>query len=109
MIIIASYSFKQILFGHAGPAPTNFMARQNWINRVLVTWTSPSPPPSMGYCITTDTTNFSVGIDIASSATSHAMTLQPGVHSIRMRANSRHYPSEIVGPVEVTVKGIICV
>ena len=81
------------------------MVRQNGIGIVLVSWTAPSPPPSMGYRITTDSTDFSAGIDVTSSATSRTIFLQPGVYSIRMRALSQHYPSEIVGPVEVTVKG----
>ena len=81
------------------------MAQQNGINSTLVSWTAPSPPPSMGYRITTDTTDSSTGIDVPSSATSRTISLQPGVHSIRMRSLSQHYPSEIVGPVQVTVKG----
>ena len=75
---------------------------------MLVSWTAPSPPPSMGYQITTDSTDFSVGIDVTSSATSRTILLQPGLHSIRMRTLSQHYPSEIVGPVEITVKGTLC-
>ena len=89
--------------------PTNLMVRQNGIGTILVSWTAPSPPPSMGYQITTDTIDFSVGIDVASLATSGTISLQPGVHSIRMRSLSQHYPSEIVGPVEVTVKGNLSV
>ena len=81
------------------------MIRQNGIGTVLVSWTPPSSPP-IGYRITTDSTDFSAGIDVAFSTTSHTITLQPGVHNIRMRTLSQHYPSEIVGPVEVTVKGI---
>ena len=84
------------------------MVRQNGISIVLVSWTAPSPPPSMGYRITVDSADFAGGIDVASSATSHTISLQPGVHDIRMRALSQHYPSEIVGPVEVTVKGNLC-
>ena len=81
------------------------MVRQNGVGTVLVFWTAPSPPPSMGYRITIDSEDFSAGLDVASSATSYTILLQPGVHSIRMRALSQYYPSEIVGPVEVTVKG----
>ena len=88
-----------------GTTPTNLMVRQNGVGTVLVFWTAPSPPPSMGYRITTDTIDFSAGIDVTSFATSRIIPLHPGVHSIRMRTNSQHYPSEIVGPVEVTVKG----
>ena len=92
---------------HAGApvAPANLSATQNGIDTGLVSWTAPSPPPSMGYRITVDSTDFAGGIDAASSATSRRIILQPGVHSIRIRALSQHYPSEIVGPVEVTVKG----
>ena len=75
---------------------------------MLVSWTAPFPPPSMGYRITIDSTDFSAGIDVASSATSHTISLQSGVHNIRMRGLSQHYPSETVGPVEVTVKGNLC-
>ena len=92
-----------------GSTPTNLMVRQNGIGTALVSWTAPSPPPSMGYRITIDSTDFSAGLDVASSTTSHTISLQPGVHSIRMRAHSQHYPSEIVGPVEVTVKGTFSV
>ena len=81
------------------------MVRQNGINIALVSWTAPSPPPSVGYQITTDSTDFRNGIYVFSSATSRTITLAPGVHNIRMKALSQHYPSEIVGPVEVTVKG----
>ena len=75
---------------------------------VRVSWTAPSPPPNMGYQITTGSTDFSDSIGVASSATSHTIMQQPGVHSIRMKTLSQHYPSEIVGPVEVTVKGTLC-
>ena len=86
-----------------GAAPTNLMAKQNGINSVLVSWTPPSPPPSMGYQIKVNSTDFSAA---NSSATSLTISLQPGVHSIHMRGLSQHYPSDdLVGPVEVTVKG----
>ena len=89
----------------APAAPANLATIQDGINE-LVSWIAPSPPPSMGYRITVDSTDFSAGIDVSnSSATSHTISLQPGVHNIRIRALSQHYPSEIVGPVEVTVKG----
>ena len=85
--------------------PTDLNISQSGIVTVLVSWTAPSPPPSMGYQITINSTNFSAGI-VASSATSHTiMELEPGVHSIRMRALSQQLPSEIVGPVNITVKG----
>ena len=80
------------------------MAKQNGINSVLVSWTAPSPPPCMGYRLTVNSTDFNVSF----FATSYTiMQLEPGVHiSIRMRALSQQLPSEIVGPVDVTVKGM---
>ena len=95
------------IINNAGSTLTNLIVRQNGINSALVSWTAPSPPPSMGYRITIDSTDFSAGIDLSSPATSRTILLIPGVHSIRMRTNSQHYPSEIVGPAEVTVKGTL--
>ena len=60
--------------------------------------------PSGGYRITVDSTDISTGIDTTSSP--HTITVpQPGVHSIRVVGLSKHFPSETVGPVEVTVRG----
>ena len=60
--------------------------------------------PSGGYRITVDSTDISTGIDTTSSP--HTITVpQPGVHSIRVVGLSQHFPSETVGPVEVTVRG----
>ena len=95
-----------VTFG-AGAAPTNLMTEQNGINSVLVSWTPPSPPPIMGYQITVDSTDLSAGINVINS--SATISLQPGVRNIRMRTLSQHYPSEIVGPVNITVKGKIAV
>ena len=81
-------------------APTNLMAKQNGIYSVLVSWTPPSPPPSMDYQIKINSTNFSAA---TSSATSLTISLQPGVHNICLMALSQHYPSD--ESVEVTVKG----
>ena len=85
--------------------PTNLIVRQNGIGTILVSWTASSPPPSMGYQIEINSIDFSADLAVASSATSRTISLQPGVHSIHMRGLSQHYPSEIVGPVEVTVNG----
>ena len=101
-IFLEYYNIYSSYIIDAGPpaAPTNLIIRQNGINSTLVSWTAPSPAPNMGYRITIDSTDGTDATD--SSAT---VTLQPGVHNISMRSLSRHYPSEIVGPVEVTVKG----
>ena len=72
---------------------------------MLVSWTAPLPAPGMGYRITSDTTDFSSGSDTSFSATSHIIAIQPGAHSIRLKALSQHYPSEIVGPVDVIIRG----
>ena len=87
-----------------GTTPTNLNVSQNGIGTVLVSWTPPSPPPNMGYQITINSADFSDGINVTSSATSRTISLAPGVHSIRMRSLSQHYPSEIMTE-EVTVKG----
>ena len=87
-------------------APTNLTVQQNGINSVLVSWTTPSPPPSMGYQIRIDSTEFSADINITSSATSRTILLQPGVHNIRLRTPSLHYPNDEVVSVPVTVKGM---
>ena len=94
------------VFYCAGSVPTNLTAQQNGINSVLVSWTAPSPSPSMGYRIRIDSTEFSADINVTSSATSRTISLQPGVHNIRIRASSLHYPSDDVETVAVTVKGM---
>ena len=58
------------------------------------------------YRIRIDSIEFSADINITSSATSRTISLQPGVHRIRLRAPSLHYPSDEVVPVAVTVKGM---
>ena len=88
----------------AGAPPTDLSAEQTGLTEVLVSWTAPMAAPSGGYRITVDTTDISTGIDTTSSP--HTITVpQPGVHSIRVVGLSQHFPSETVGPVEVTVRG----
>ena len=79
------------------------MAEQTALQTVAVSWTAPSPPPSQGYRIIVDSTDTSTGVDVQQSP--HTITLQPGVHSIRLVALPVHMRSEVVGPVEVTVRG----
>ena len=86
--------------------PTNLTAEQIGPERVVVSWTPPSPPPSRGYRITVNSTTSSTSVDINAIITYYFLTLQPGVYGIQMVATSHHhYPSEAVGPVEVTVRG----
>ena len=58
--------------------------------------------PSGGYRITVDSTD----IDINTTSSSYTIRVpQSGVYSIRVVGLSQHFPSEGVGPVEVTVRG----
>ena len=79
------------------------MAEQNGLQTVLVSWTAPSPPPSMGYRVTVQPG----GVRMLDSIASLQLVtgLQVGVYSIEVMSLSQHLPSERVGPVMVTVKG----
>lgn len=79
------------------------MAIQSGIRTVTVSWTAPPSPPSRGYRITINSTDFSSGVDVTETIT--LLLLDPGTHSIRIRSLSEHFPSDVVGPVEVTVLG----
>ena len=83
-------------------APTNFMARQIWINTVRVSWTS--PPYSPTYLITTgDTrpTGSSAGIRVASGT--YVQQQRPGTTKYWLVALYR--TPIVVGPVSATVRG----
>ena len=82
--------------------PTNLMAEQNGIQSVLVSWTVPSPPPAMGYRVTVEPGEISLNI---SSTPLNLTSLELGIYTVRVMSLSRHFPSEAVGPVEVTVRG----
>ena len=79
------------------------MAEQNGFETVLVSWTAPSPPPSMGYHVTVQPG----GVRILDSPASPQLIagLPVGVYSIEVMSLSQHLPSERVGPVMVTVRG----
>ena len=88
------------------------MARQNGVGQngvgpVLVSWTLPSLRPVDGYRITTGSPpDFLSGIDVGRDVSSRSINLALGMmHSVSIRARSRHYPSMVVGPVTVTVLG----
>ena len=77
------------------------MAEQIGIQTVKVSWITPSPPPSLGYRITVDSESNNV------SSSPHILTnMSLGVHSVPLQAYSRHFPSEVVGPVQFTVRGM---
>ena len=76
------------------------MAQQIGNETVKVSWITPSPPPSLGYKITVDSESNNV------PSSPHILTTTIlGVHSVQLQAYSRHYPSEVVGPVNFTVRG----
>ena len=78
------------------------MAQQIGIQTVKVSWITPSPPPSLWYRITVDTESNNV------SSSPHILTITIlGVHNVQLQAYSRHFPSEVVGPEQFTVRGMI--
>jgi len=83
--------------------PTNLVIEFNIsLCIVEVFWIAPATPPSAGYRITVNSSGNSTSIDVTISP--HNIALQEGVHSIGVRSLSHHhYPSEMVGPVEVTL------
>ena len=76
-------------------------ATQVAINRVQVSWTAPSSPPSRGYWLRV----VSETIDEIVLATFQTLTIEPfGVRRIEVEPHSSHYPS--VGVTrEMTVRG----
>ena len=61
-------------------------------------------PPRSGYLMDiTGAANFSSVLRATSSP--HSVVLEPGTYAIQLRALSEHYPSDIIGPVNVTVRG----
>ena len=104
-LIVAAIIFCYcIVWGYdlIGTPPTNLIAEQSDLRSVLVSWTAPSPPPSMGYRVTVQPG----GITMLDRTPPRLLTgLQVGVYSIEVMSLSRHLPSEKVGPVVVTVRG----
>ena len=87
-------------------APTNLMVGQIGLNRVRVSWTPLSNPPSRGYLITigdTRPTDFSAGITASSTASSHPVGQQPGRVTYWLVALNE--PPIVVGSVSGTVRG----
>ena len=85
----------------AGP-PTNIMAVQNGHDSVRVSWTAPSPSPFLGYRVIADLG----GVSVAAPSSPHTIILQPGVYSIRVMSFPQDLSSEILAPVELTVRGV---
>ena len=91
-------------FARLGACPANLMARQGGLDSVLVSWTAATPPPAMGYRVTAEPGGISE--DTLDTHITLA-DLLPGVYNIRVQSLSQHLPSEAVGPVQVTVSGMI--
>ena len=80
-------------------------ATQDAINRVQVSWTPPSSPPSRGYQLRV----VSEGIVLmVFPGTSQTLTIEPfGVRRIEVEPRSSHYPSAGMTR-EVTIRGESC-
>ena len=83
------------------------MVRQIGMGRVRVSWTSPTPPPSRGYLITTGytrPTDFNVGIKVASTASSREVGQRLGT-TVTYWLVALYGTPIVVGPVSGTVRG----
>ena len=81
-------------------------AEQTGVSTVLVMWTAPSSPPTGGYQV--QITRGSTTTTVYVTGTSYTNTsLQHGVYSIQVKSHSRHFPSEVTEPVQITVRGIL--
>lgn len=80
------------------------VAHQVGENRVEITWEAPLTRPRRGYLLTvTGSSGFTN--EIFTDTSPHRVFLTSGVYSIQLQALSEHYPSEVVGPVNVIVRG----
>ena len=94
-----------ICSGAGATAPSNLIAQQNGVGSILVSWTLPSLRPVDGYRISTQSPpDFSAGINVGRDDSSRQIILRLGMHSISIKARSRHYPGMVVS-VPVTVRG----
>ena len=94
--------YYNLFFNHlnTGEPPSHLTTEQTGAETVRINWTAPSPPPSLGYKITVDSESNNV------SSSPHILTTTTlGVHSVQLQSYSSHYPSEVVGPVNFTVRG----
>ena len=82
------------------------MVQQTGDSVVEVSWLPPLIPPRNGYLIMiADSRNLETEIrSIEASSSPHRFLMQSGKHQIRLRALSEHYPSNIIGPVNITVR-----
>lgn len=78
------------------------MAEQSGFNTVLVSWTSPDSPPTLGYRLIVDSVNSSI---VASSSPQSISVPCAKVYTIWVESISPHYPGGVATPVQVTVRG----
>ena len=73
--------------------------------QMRVSWTPPSAPPTVGYRISVNPGRVTVFV---SDSTSHTLEVaEPGVYDVIVTSLSSHLPGGTVGPVQVTVGGMI--
>ena len=85
-----------------GDALTDLRAQQNGFTSVLVSWTMPGVPASLGYHITTDPST------IITNTTGSAQNITistPGVYTIQVLSLSEHLPGKMVEIPGITVQG----
>ena len=95
----------------SGAPPTSLAAVQSGVGTVLVSWTAPPEPPSGGYQIqaVSAVSAQSASYSAPTGSSSYNITVkQPGVYNVSLMGLSQHLPSERMGPVTVTVRGITC-
>lgn len=77
--------------------------RQTGDSEVEVSWNPPLTPPRMGYQIAVTGSGDSIA-QFHAEASPHGFLLEPGTYGIELRAMSEHYPSDALGPVNLTVR-----
>ena len=83
---------------------SNLMVNQFEEDRIEITWMAPFTPPRRGYLLTI-TRNSGLTEEIFVDMSPHRLAVTPGVYSVQLQALSEHYPSEVVGPVNISVRG----
>ena len=85
-------------------APTNLELQQNGRFGIEIRWTAPANPPSQGYRILTGT-DIGAGISTDSSPYTFLFGTQQTNVTIRVVGVSLHFPSDVLGPESITLRG----
>ena len=88
-------------------APTNLELQQNGRFSIEIRWTAPANPPSQGYAFTTaaDVEDVSAGTQVASSPHTFQLGSQQTSVTIGVVGLSLHFPSDVLGPKSITLRG----